>query len=137
MQIPSDIKHIRKASSEIEKFLGSANVDSSLIFDIRLSVEEAIKNAIIHGNKNNGKLPVFISYSLEGNKFHVEVEDRGNGFNPANIPDPTLDDNLLRAGGRGVFLIERLMDEVKYNDRGNKLFMVKSIRKNKGGSDAD
>jgi len=136
MKIPSDTKRIREASSEIEKFLRSVNADDSLIFDIRLSVEEAIKNAIIHGNKSNEKLPVLISYSLDDGRFRMEVEDQGKGFDPASVPDPTTEENLLKASGRGVFLIEKLMDEVKYNERGNKIFMVKSIRKNKGGSDA-
>jgi len=137
MQIPSDITYIRKASREVENLLRSNNVDDSLIFDIRLSIEEAIKNAIIHGNKKNRKLPVYISYSLKDNKFNVEIEDKGSGFNPGEVQDPTSNENLLKEGGRGVFLIQKLMDEVKYNDRGNKVSMVKYIKKNKGGCDAN
>lgn len=136
MRIPSDTRHIRRASYEIEKFLRSINTDDSLIFDIRLSVEEALKNAIIHGNKNDRKIPVFISYSMKGGKFRVEVEDQGSGFDPASVPDPTAEENLLKAAGRGVFLIGKLMDEVEYNDKGNKIFMLKLVPKNKGGHDA-
>ena len=136
MQIPSDITHIRKASREVENFLRSNNVDDSLISDIRLSIEEAIKNAIIYGNKKNRKLPVYISYSLKDNKFNVEIEDKGSGFNLGKVPDPTCNENLLKEGGRGLFLIQKLMDEVKYNDRGNKVSMVKYVKKNKGGCDA-
>ncbi len=136
MQIPSDIAYIRKASSEIEDFLKSRNVDDSVIFDIRLSAEEAIKNAIIHGNRNNKDLPVFITYSLKGNKFTMEVEDQGGGFDPDSVSDPTEEKNLLKASGRGVFLIHKLMDEVRYNSRGNKTFMVKFIDRKKGGGNA-
>lgn len=128
MRIPSDISYIRKASAEIEDFLKSRSVDDSLVFDIRLCVEEAIKNAIIHGNRNDKKRAVFISYSLKGKRFEIEIEDQGNGFDPCKVPDPTLKENLLKAGGRGVFLIQKLMDEVKYNDNGNKVFMTKLIK---------
>jgi len=138
MRIPSDIKYIRKVSLEIEEFLKSKNVDESNIFDIRLCVEEAVKNAIIHGNKSDSELPVFISYSLQDEKFVIEIEDKGTGFDPELVPDPTKGEYLSRAGGRGVFLINKLMDEVRYNNngRGNKIFMVKSIDRNKGGFDA-
>ena len=135
MEIPSDIKYIRRASKEIEDLLKSKRVDDSLVFDVRLCVEEAVRNAIVHGNKNNKKLPVFITYSFENGKIAIEVQDSGRGFNPGRVPDPTKKENLLKAGGRGVFLIHKLMDEVKYNNSGNKVFMVKSIKK-KGGTDA-
>lgn len=137
MRIPSDIKYIRKVSSEIENFLKEKKIDEIFFFDIRLSVEEAVKNAIIHGNNNNKKLSVAISYFLENDKFRVEIEDEGPGFDPKKVPVPTLEENLLKAGGRGVFLIEKLMDEVKYNRRGNKVTMVKYFRKNKGGNNAN
>lgn len=137
MQIPSELVYIRRVSAEIEDFLKSNNVDDSCMFDIRLCVEEAIKNAIIHGNNNRKTLPVFISYSLEGGKFIAEIEDQGNGFDPAGLPDPTRRENLFKTGGRGVFIIQKLMDEIKYKGRGNKIFMVKCIKKKKGGDNAN
>ena len=132
MEIPSDISYIRKIGTEIEDFLKVHDIDPSSIFDVRLSVEEAIRNSIIHGNKNDKKLPVLIKYSLEGGKFKIEIEDRGAGFDHRRVPDPTTDENLLREGGRGVFLIKKLMDIVKYSGRGNRINMVKFIRKTKG-----
>jgi serine/threonine-protein kinase RsbW len=137
MKIPSDIKYIRKVSAEVEDFLKSKNVEKSLIFDIRLSLEEAIKNAIIHGNKNRKGLSVFITYSLKGGSFTMEVEDQGAGFDPAGVPDPTLEENLYKGGGRGVFLIEKLMDKVRYNDRGNKVFMLKNLTIAEGSENAN
>lgn len=137
MRIPSELSYIRKVSSQIEHFLRSKGVDDSNIFDIRLCLEEAVKNSIIHGNKNNKDLPVFITYSLDKDRFSVEIEDRGKGFDPDKVPDPTTEKNLLKAGGRGVFIIQKLMDEVKYNCSGTKTFMVKSVRKRREGKDAD
>jgi len=136
VKIPSDIRYIRKASKEIEDFLKSRGVDGDTIFDIRLTVEEAVKNAIIHGNKKEKGKSVSLSYSLKDEKFRVEVEDEGNGFRPDSLPDPTLDEHIYAEGGRGVFLINKLMDEVKYNERGNKVSMIKYISA-KGGRNAN
>ena len=132
MKIPSDIKYIRGASSEIEKFLRSRKISDSVIFDVRLSVEETIRNAIVHGNKNDKSLPISVSYFLKGDKIFIEIEDQGKGFDPKKIPDPTKHENLMKTEGRGVFLVHKLMDEVKYNDSGSKVFMVKSIKKKRG-----
>ena len=133
MQIPSDITYVRKISVEIENFLKSNDVDNSIIFDIRLCAEEAINNAIIHGNKKNKARSVFITYSLEGDKFTLEIEDEGEGFDPRQVADPVRDKNLLKGAGRGIFIIRKFMDEVKYNKKGNKIFMAKLIKKKKGG----
>ena len=137
MRISSDIRYIRKASAEIESFLRSKNIDESFIFDIRLCAEEAIKNSILHGNKGDKRKSVFIAYSLKGDKFNMEIEDEGPGFDPLKLPDPTEKENLLMEGGRGVFLIQKLMDRVEYNDRKNKVSMIKFIKEKKGGRDAN
>jgi len=137
MKIPSDIKYIRKISKEIENFLKPHKVSDSVLFDIRLCFEEALKNAILHGNNAKRDLPVFVSYSLNKDRFTMEIEDQGKGFNPDKNPDPTKGKGLLKEGGRGVFLIQKLMDEVEYCGRGNKVVMVKYIGKSKGGNDAD
>ncbi len=115
MRIPSNIKYIRKVSAEIENFLRSKNIDESFIFDIRLCAEEAIKNSILHGNKENREKSVFIAYSLKGDKFSMQIEDEGHGFDLEKLPDPTQKENLMMEGGRGVFLIQKLMDKVEYN----------------------
>lgn len=133
VKIPSDTKYIRKVSAEIEDFLKSNGVNEEAIFDIRLSIEEAVKNAIIHGNKNRKDAPVYITYSLKNGKFSAEIQDQGSGFNPGSLPDPTEGDNLYKACGRGVFLIKKLMDEARYNNNGNKIFMLKLVE---GGQDA-
>ena len=70
-------------------------------------------------------------------KITIEIEDKGDGFKPEKVADPTREENLFNLGGRGVFLIQKLMDEVQYKGRGNKVFMVKFLKKNKGGDHAD
>ena len=110
MKIKSDIKEVQRVGLEIREFLKTHGVGKSEIFDIRLAVEEAVKNSILHGNKGESGLTVSVSYSLEAARFTVEVEDMGKGFKPANVPDPRCDENLFKTGGRGVLLIRELMD---------------------------
>ena len=128
MQIPSEIKQIRIVSSEIENFLKNKHkLSDSVLFDIRLCIEEAVRNAIVHGNKNKKDLPVLINYYVKDGNFAIEIEDQGKGFDPKKVPNPLTGENLWRAGGRGVFLMHKVMDKVEYNSRGNKVFMVKFI----------
>ena len=67
----------------------------------------------------------------------IEIEDEGAGYVPDKVPDPTKEENLLVDRGRGVFLIHKLMDEVKYNDKGNKIIMTKYINNHKGDNNAN
>ena len=127
IKIPSDIRNLRKVSSEILGSISSYKIDESGIFNIRLCVEEAVKNAIVHGNRSNKKLSVRVSYWINDDKLTIEVEDEGAGFDHERLPDPTADENLLRTSGRGVYLIKRLMDEVEYNQNGNKIRMTKHL----------
>jgi len=125
--IPSDIKHLREVSSRILEGLAHYRLSEEALFEIRLCIEEAVRNAIVHGNRSDKNLPVNISYSTQDRQLVMEVEDSGAGFNPQSVPDPTADDNILKGGGRGVYLIKHLMDKVEYNDTGNKIRMVKRI----------
>ena len=127
--IPSKAKEIKKLSSKIIATLVPYNLDKEIVFDIRLSTEEALRNAMHHGNKNREDLPVEVSFSVAKGVLEITVEDKGEGFDYKNLPNPTTDKNILRTCGRGVFLIHKMMDEVYYNDKGNKVRMVKHLRR--------
>lgn len=131
-EIPSDPKYIGFASTKILDSLKDLNLDKGILFEVRLSLEEAIINAIKFGNNFNRDLPVSINYSLIGDRLEITVRDRGKGFDYTSIPDPTLNNNILKEGGRGLFLIRNLMDEVKFNNSGNEIKMVKFLRGGKG-----
>jgi len=128
IKIPSDVKHIKDISSKIVDLLMKKGTDKSTVFDIRLCVEEAILNAIEHGNKYNKKLTVDVSFAIYEKKIEVSIEDKGKGFSHVILPDPTSDDNVLRAHGRGVYIIHKLMDKVEYNEKGNKITFMKYLK---------
>jgi serine/threonine-protein kinase RsbW len=94
-------------------------------FAIKLAVEEAINNAIKHGNKFDPQKFVKFSFDVGPQRTVVTVADQGDGFDPDSLDDPTLDENLEKPTGRGVMLMHAYMDEVRYNAKGNQVRMVK------------
>ena len=129
MQISSEIKNIRIASAEVIDYIkkAKANISKDTLFDVKLCIEEAVRNAILHGNKSNAKLPVEISYVIKKNRIKITIRDKGEGFNVNNLPNPTNMKNLYKESGRGVYIIQRLMDRVDYNEKGNCVTMEKEL----------
>ena len=126
-RIPSQIEYLRKVSSRILDALASRNVPETTLFNIRLCVEEAVRNAVVHGNHCDKNLSVTVTYWAEGRKFFMEVADEGKGFDHRRLPDPTDSEHILRNSGRGVYLIRKLMDKVEFNETGNSIRMVKHL----------
>lgn len=127
-EVASDVKNIKIISSEIlDKIKHLGMLDNNKAFDIKLCVEEAMINAIKHGNSFNKNLPVKVIYDISSDKILIQIEDAGKGFDYGKIADPTAEDNLLKGSGRGVLLIRKLMDEVKFNNAGNIITMVKYL----------
>ena len=90
-----------------------------------MAMEEAVMNAIKHGNKRDPSKSVRVVITLSGNQFHACVTDEGEGFNPDAVPDPTLDENLEKTSGRGLMLMSNFIDVVKYNELGNSVELTK------------
>ena len=105
--------------------LKAHNFSQEDIFAIHLSLEEALINAIKHGNKMDPDKEVKIDYSVSSEKVEISMTDEGKGFNPEAVPDPRLGENLYKNDGRGLLLMQSYMDEVEYNKRGNRVRMVR------------
>jgi serine/threonine-protein kinase RsbW len=108
----------RKNISIVEPFLASLpecqSLDETRWYAILVAVTEAVNNAIIHGNKLNPDKQVTLSVAQNGDEIVISVLDEGMGFNPNSIRDPREPENLLRDGGRGVFLIQSLAKSFEY-----------------------
>ena len=128
LKIPSEIKYIREVSSGILKWLQLRKLDDSALFDIRLCVEEVVRNAITHGNNNDKSLKVLVSYWLEGDCLIIEVEDEGRGFDFSEVPDPTIEENIMKGSGRGIYIVRKLIDKMEFNDKGNKVRLTKYLK---------
>ncbi|MBN1916989.1 MAG: ATP-binding protein [Verrucomicrobia bacterium] len=106
------------------------------LFAIRTAFEEAATNAITHGNASDPAKCVHIDLSVCDSRVEMTVEDEGPGFDYTHVKDPTADENLCRAGGRGVMLIRAFMDEVHRNASGSRVRLVK-YRSNRPGHASD
>ena len=108
-------------TKRVEK-LGVVDPEQSNLF---VALDEAFVNAVKHGNKFDAGKMVRITAEISPREARFTIEDEGEGFDVNSIPDPLDPTNLFKASGRGVLFIYNIMDEVTYNDRGNKVTMVK------------
>ena len=128
LRMPSDIKFLDGVLEYLnERLLRLGFVqpeDSELI----IALDEAIVNAIKHGNKFDANKAVSITAELNSEGTRFIIADEGPGFDMCKVPDPTDPCRLLEPSGRGLYLISHIMDEVCFNDAGNQLTMFKRIR---------
>jgi len=101
------------------------NLSKNHIFDLRLCLEEALINAVKHGNKMDKNKSVSLKVVFDNNSFCFEIKDEGQGFDHDNIVIPTKKENLELLSKRGVFLIKEFMDEVEFLDNGSRIKMIK------------
>lgn len=121
--LKSDPQKISEVEYFIKSFAQDLDINEDIYPNILISVTEAVNNAIIHGNEGNIEKDVIIQLSTSGAILTIIVSDQGSGFNPKNIPDPTLEENIDKLGGRGVFLINQLSDMVFYKNDGRTVEM--------------
>jgi serine/threonine-protein kinase RsbW len=126
VSISSDPSEARRIQQDIEIALKKHQYTEKEIFGIRLALEEALVNAIKHGNQMDHRKKVHITYHVRAEHFEIVIVDEGPGFDPADVPDPTAPENLERCCGRGLMLIKHYMTEVEYSSRGNSLRMRKT-----------
>lgn len=125
LRMPSDIQLLDGVLDYLNERmlqLGLINPDDT---DVMIALDEAIVNAIKHGNKGDARKSVHIiaEFNVEGARF--SITDEGNGFDRALVPDPTAPCRLLETSGRGLLLMRHIMDEVCHNEAGNCVEMFK------------
>lgn len=118
IQIPSLPENIRIVESFIDNAKDQYQLNDDIYGNIMIAVTESVNNAIIHGNQSNSKKNVHLHLSLEESLIKFTIEDEGIGFDYNNLIDPTLPENLSRPGGRGIFLMKNLCDEVSFKKDG-------------------
>lgn len=123
--ISSTLDQAAESMHRIMNDVQAAGFTESAQFAIRLALDEAITNAVRHGNRLNPELKVTIDYRIDDELFLITVQDQGPGFKPENVPDPTLEENLERPCGRGIMLMRAYMTEVDYSPTGNTVRLVK------------
>ncbi|MFW6353153.1 MAG: ATP-binding protein, partial [Verrucomicrobiota bacterium] len=120
--IPTEIARIEDS---ILPALSAKGYGERTLFAVKLAIEEAVINAIKHGNQLDTTKKVNVEFVIDEDKVTISVADEGEGFDPDSVPDPREDGNIASDYGRGLLLIRAYMDSVEFNDKGNKVTMIK------------
>lgn len=123
--LPSERGASRIVTDELLEQLGVHGWSPSDIFAIHLAAEEAIVNAIVHGNKLDVDKRVHVACEVSPELARIEITDEGPGFDPRKVPDCTLEERLDAPGGRGVMLMRSFMTRIEYNAKGNSVLLEK------------
>jgi len=123
--IASDFSEGRTVQKQILDQVQQCGFDGDAVFAIKLALEEALINAIKHGNKLDPKKKVKIEALVSPVCAEIVIEDQGPGFNRSAVPDPTAEENLTKCSGRGLLLMETYMSKVNYSKKGRRVHMVK------------
>lgn len=125
--VPNIPEKVRDAEMQIFEQIEKLGFNDDDAFAIKLALEEGLVNAIRHGNLNDPSKQIELHYSLSTTTLVFGICDEGIGFAPEEVPDPTLDENLEKPHGRGLMLMRAYMTEVRFNDRGNEVWMIKRL----------
>lgn len=125
LELPSELRAIEAAVDYVMRRCEGCQEDlRRLRLNFRVGLTEALANAMLYGNGRDPSKRVRVEVFVRHCAVVARITDEGNGFDPDCVPDPTAPGNLCREGGRGLFLMRRLLDEVHFNDRGNSVTLV-------------
>lgn len=123
LTISSTFENLEEVVERAESFFSGVSSDDDFVYKAVLLTSEAVTNAIEHGNGLDASKSVHIEFISNEESDQLWVEDEGEGFSADDVKDPLREENLLADGGRGIFLIEQLADEVRYEKGGRRIGM--------------
>jgi serine/threonine-protein kinase RsbW len=124
IQIESKVTSLRIVEKAIDEATSELGITPDSYGKILVSTLEGVNNAILHGNNSDPQKKVDIEISFEKEQLKIMITDEGKGFAPKTLPDPTVPENLESVNGRGVFLMSRLADKIKYSKKGNSVTLI-------------
>ena len=127
--IKNDTVAGQQVQERIVKILENLGYPPRDVFSVRLALEEALVNAIKHGNRMDPAKSVQIDCRINHERVRIEIEDEGEGFEPDSVPDPTDPENLERPCGRGLMLMRSFMTLIEFNETGNRVTLEKQREK--------
>ena len=125
LEVPSDVGRVGETVDRVARHALANHADPQIVlFNLRVALGEALVNAILHGNHGDPTKQVAVRVVCGQQAIEMEVRDEGDGFDPDAVPDPTTPERRTRPGGRGIFLVRQLVDEVRFNAKGNAICLI-------------
>lgn len=123
----------KNAEKKLKGIFGGLHLSESDEHNLLICTSEAVNNAMVHGNKNDPAKKVALDVDYTDSEVTISVEDEGGGFNPENLPNPLLPENLLKPSGRGILIMKSLMDSVdfKFTSHGTQTIMKLKVKDEK------
>lgn len=118
IEIPSLAENIRIVESFVDNAKDKYQLTDDVYGNIMIAVVESVNNAIIHGNRSDKSKIVKLTANFNEEQISFIIKDEGPGFDQNNLPDPTAPDNIQNPGGRGIFLMKHLADEINFSQEG-------------------
>jgi serine/threonine-protein kinase RsbW len=118
LHISSNVQNLRLVEKLIDELQFELDLSDESYGNVLVATMEATNNAIVHGNKSDPNKTVIVRFEKEENELLVNITDQGLGFDYKSVPDPTAPENVEKINGRGIFLMERLSDEINFSDHG-------------------
>ena len=125
LQFVSYYEEIDRVSAKVLRDMDETGYSDESIRKMKLTITELLANAIGHGNEDNHSKKVTMGHLVETTVVTVAIIDEGKGFDPSNIPDPTLPQNLIKDHGRGLYIVRNYVDEIDFNRKGNRILIRK------------
>lgn len=119
LEIQSNPRNISAIEPYVNQVVDTYEIDGELYGNILISLTEAVNNAIIHGNDADESKSVSVQLKKQKKMLSFIITDEGDGFDYSNLPDPTAPENILKLGGRGIFLMQQLADDVAFHNEGS------------------
>jgi len=129
--LASRFENIEVAERALHDLCATAGCDGDQLYWVVTALREAIANAVRHGNRLQPELKVHVDLSIDSRAVTIRIDDEGEGFDPSQIPDPTVPENLLRPSGRGIFYMQQFMNRVQFSRApggGTSVLMVKLLQ---------
>jgi serine/threonine-protein kinase RsbW len=120
-QLESEIDSLAKVETIVDELKEQFQIPDDIYGNILVAITEAVNNAIRHGNKLDPSKKVDFSFEYTEKEYLFKIQDKGTGFDPESIPDPTLPENLDKPDGRGIFIMKNLSDELSFEDEGRRV----------------
>lgn len=121
LQLPSKTESLTLVENLVEEIADKHKISEETFANMMVCLNEAVINAIVHGNKQNPEKKVYVNADIERKKIIWTIADEGDGFDYNNLADPTAPENLEKLTGRGVFILKQLSDQFIFNAKGNEV----------------